>query len=268
LKDVEQDDPEYGASLSWLLHHAIDGLDLELTFSITRERLLIQDPEDISIGGQGGTTIEVPLVPNGINLDVTDSNKQTYVQLLVEWHCEGSVRDQVCALRNGFDELMPPDKVNIFTPPELELLVGGVKDISVESLQQVCVYKGGYEEYEHPLQQHGPHDPPHDPPRAPTSSTGSPNTVTFFWQILLEMTVHDRRRVLRFITGTTRVPLDGFDPCLQICRATRDDDVSKVLPSAHTCFNQLVLPEYTSKAMVKQQLLYALNESDHSFGMS
>ena len=33
------------------------------------------------------------------------------------------------------------------------------------------------------------------------------NPVEMFWTVLEEMAVVDRRRVLRFVTGTTRVPL-------------------------------------------------------------
>jgi len=84
----------------------------------------------------------VPLKDNGINIDVTELNKREYVRLLVEWHCEKSILNQVHSLQKGFYELMPKDKINIFTVQELKLLIGGVTDVDVNLLRNVCIYKG------------------------------------------------------------------------------------------------------------------------------
>jgi E3 ubiquitin-protein ligase HUWE1 len=59
--------------------------------------------------------------------------------------------------------------------------------------------------------------------------------------------------------------VDGFDPCLQICRS---QEGYKALPTAHTCFNQLVLPAYQSCEQLRERLTYALDESGASFGMT
>ena len=86
--------------------------------------------------------LQVPLKDNGINIDVTELNKIEYVRLLVEWHCEKSILNQVHSLQKGFYELMPKDKINIFTVQELKLLIGGVTDVDVNLLRNVCIYKG------------------------------------------------------------------------------------------------------------------------------
>ena len=86
--------------------------------------------------------LQVPLKDNGINIDVTEMNKIEYVRLLVEWHCEKSILNQVHSLQKGFYELMPKDKINIFTVQELKLLIGGVTDVDVNLLRNVCIYKG------------------------------------------------------------------------------------------------------------------------------
>ena len=54
-----------------------------------------------------------------------------------------------------------------------------------------------------------------------------------------------REDVMRFVTGTTKVPLDGFDPAFTITKAEGADE--NTLPTSHTCFNQLVLPEYQTE---------------------
>jgi len=62
-------------------------------------------------------------------------------------------------------------------------------------------------------------------------------SVVWLWQALREFTDVQRRDVLGFFTGCGRVPLDGFDPPLNV---TEGSDMSTdSLPRAHTCFNQV-----------------------------
>ena len=40
-----------------------------------------------------------------------------------------------------------------------------------------------------------------------------------------------------------------------------DRDVDKELPTSHTCFNQLVLPEYDSEEVMLKKLLFAFENA-------
>jgi E3 ubiquitin-protein ligase HUWE1 len=40
------------------------------------------------------------------------------------------------------------------------------------------------------------------------------------------------------------------------------------LPAAHTCFNQLDLPLYSSRAVLREKLLYAIHQGAEGFGFS
>ena len=61
-----------------------------------------------------------------------------------------------------------------------------------------------------------------------------------------------------------RAPVGGLRQlCLVIQRAGGDTDR---LPSAHTCFNYLLLPEYASQEKLKQRLLLAI-ENAQGFGL-
>ena len=51
--------------------------------------------------------------------------------------------------------------------------------------------------------------------------------------------------------------LDGFDPAFTITKAST---TKTALPSAHTCFNQLVLPEYGAQAVLQERLHVAVEE--------
>ncbi|KAF3795858.1 E3 ubiquitin-protein ligase [Nymphaea thermarum] len=67
------------------------------------------------------------------------------------------------------------------------------------------------------------------------------------------------------------VPLEGFS-ALQGISGSQRFQIHKAygspdhLPSAHTCFNQLDLPEYPSKQQLQQRLLLAIHEGSEGFG--
>ena len=43
---------------------------------------------------------------------------------------------------------------------------------------------------------------------------------------------------------------------------------SHLLPSAHTCFNQLDLPEYDSEEITREKLLVSIREGSEGFGFA
>jgi hypothetical protein len=79
--------------------------------------------------------------------------------------------------------------------------------------------------------------------------------VLVLWEALEEMTGEERMEVLQFCTGAERVPLDGFQPKFTVTKAAEHGPEG--LPHAHTCFNQLVLPPYTTAVQAKDKILYA-----------
>ena len=73
--------------------------------------------------------------------------------------------------------------------------------------------------------------------------------------------------VLSFVCGSGRLPADGFAGLrpafnVEINLAEPTDH----LPSAHTCFNQLCLPVYTSREQLEQRLTSAVELGGNSFG--
>ena len=87
-----------------------------------------------------------------------------------------------------------------------------------------------------------------------------------------DLSEEDKARLLMFVTGTSKVPLDGFAALqgisgpqkFQIHRAYGAE--SGRLCSAHTCFNQLDLPEYGTKEELRDRLLFAISEGSEGFG--
>jgi hypothetical protein len=69
-----------------------------------------------------------------------------------------------------------------------------------------------------------------------------------------------------------QVPLDGFQ-ALHGARGPQQFNVHKaygthLLPSAHTCFNQLDLPDYATEEELREKLLIAIREGSEGFGFA
>ncbi|KAH0167276.1 hypothetical protein KCU67_g3951, partial [Aureobasidium melanogenum] len=127
----------------------------------------------------------------------------------------------------------------MFNQKELQTLVGGAaSSIDIADLRANTYYNGVYQ-----IGDDGQEHP----------------SVQLFWQTMLELPDTERRKVLKFVTSTPRAPLLGFgslNPRFTI-RDSGDDE--NRFPTASTCINLLKLPRYTSKEMLKEKLLYAVN---------
>ncbi|KAI0666580.1 hypothetical protein C8Q78DRAFT_1176707 [Trametes maxima] len=229
-KDVEWVDPEYYNSLVWILEN--DPSPLDLTFSVEADEF--------------GVMKLVELKEGGASIPVTQENKKEFVQLSANYRLYSSIKDQIEALLAGFYEIIPKDLIAIFNERELELLISGTPDIDVDEWRSATEYNG---------------------------YTSSDPVIVWFWRALKSFTREERAKLLSFATGTSRVPLGGFVE-LQGVQGTQRFSIHKAygdadrLPQAHTCFNQIDLPQYSSYEMLRQQLLLAINEGGEGFGFA
>ncbi|RHY55429.1 hypothetical protein DYB30_010100, partial [Aphanomyces astaci] len=80
-----------------------------------------------------------------------------------------------------------------------------------------------------------------------------PQVIEWFWDVVTDFTTEQRARLLQFTTGSARVPVQGFKTltmndgriCLFAIQGIRKEEC--LYPRAHTCFNRLDLPMYSSK---------------------
>ncbi|KIJ18752.1 hypothetical protein PAXINDRAFT_167299 [Paxillus involutus ATCC 200175] len=229
-RDVEWVDPEYYNSLCWILEN--DPTPLELTFSVEADEF--------------GRNRIFTLKPGGESIPVTQENKREFVQLSANFRLYSSISEQIENLVAGFQEIIPNDLITIFNEQELELLISGTPDIDVDEWRAATEYNG---------------------------YTSSDPVIVWWWRALKSFNREERAKVLSFATGTSRVPLNGFVDLqgvqgvqrFSIHRAYGDPDR---LPQAHTCFNQIDLPQYSSYEMLRQQLLLAINEGGEGFGFA
>jgi hypothetical protein len=286
-------DAEYTRALQWTLANDITDIIYE-TFTVTQDVF--------------GETREVPLVKGGQDIEVTESNKKEYVEALLAWRTGGSVQAQLDAMVKGFRELVPPDAVRIFSPMQLQLLLNGNKTIKLDELRASTILSGygeggageggedvfGQSEMHRAAEEGWRGGLQGQPARtgnmamAGNGASGATSTVAtgegeaqestavvWFWEVMAELNDRQQAKVLHFITGSDKVPMDGFEPRLQLSKmgidlppvdaadgATEAWESSLPLPTAHTCFNQLVLPEYPSRGVLKRKLVFAVQESE------
>lgn len=84
-------------------------------------------------------------------------------------------------------------------------------------------------------------------------------------QAVLLMDAEKRIRLLQFVTGTSRVPMNGFAELYgsngpQLFTIEQWGTADK-LPRAHTCFNRLDLPTYESFDDLRERLLMAVENA-------
>merc|ERR1711988_1716864 len=224
MGDIEAIDPNYYKNLTFLLEHDLKEIGMDhLTFSVDA------DEQQRELFGNTKDQV-VDLIPNGREIPVTEGRKREYINLVAEHRMTTSIKPQISAFLEGFDELISRDQINIFDEKELELLISGVPKIDLEDLRANTEYNG-----------YQPHSP----------------LILWFWELVNEMSEDDVARFLMFCTGTTKVPLDGFAALegiggpqrFQIHKAFGSDDR---LPTAHTCYNQLDIIEYADKETLKK----------------
>ncbi|KJZ78712.1 Putative E3 ubiquitin-protein ligase hulA [Hirsutella minnesotensis 3608] len=224
LADMEGVDADFHRSLQWMLDNDISGGILEQTFSTEDERFGVMTTED--------------LIPNGRNIDVTNENKKEYVDLMVKWRIEKRIAEQFQAFKEGFQELIPQDLINVFDERELELLIGGIAEIDVDDWKKHTDYRG---------------------------YTESDEVIQNFWQTVRSWDGEQKSRLLQFTTGTSRIPVNGFKD-LQGSDGPRRFTIEKAgelanLPKAHTCFNRIDLPPYKNLETLQHKLTIAVEET-------
>uniref|UniRef100_A0AAX7SEK9 HECT-type E3 ubiquitin transferase n=1 Tax=Astatotilapia calliptera TaxID=8154 RepID=A0AAX7SEK9_ASTCA len=179
------------------------------------------------------------LKPNGRNVPVTEENKKEYVRLYVNWRFMRGIEAQFLALQKGFSELIPQHLLKPFDHKELELIIGGLGKIDLADWKTNTRLK---------------------------HCTSESNVVRWFWQAVEAFSEERRGRLLQFVTGSTRVPLQGFK-ALQGSAGPRlftihlIDANTENLPKAHTCFNRIDIPPYESYEKLYEKLLTAVEET-------
>ncbi|KAL1781927.1 E3 ubiquitin-protein ligase NEDD4 isoform X2 [Sigmodon hispidus] len=186
-----------------------------------------------------GQTHQHELKTGGSEIVVTNKNKKEYIYLVIQWRFVNRIQKQMAAFKEGFFELIPQDLIKIFDENELELLMCGLGDVDVSDWREHTKYKNGY--------------------------SLNHQVIQWFWKAVLMMDSEKRIRLLQFVTGTSRVPMNGFAE-LYGSNGPQSFTVEQwgtpdKLPRAHTCFNRLDLPPYESFEELWDKLQMAIENT-------
>lgn len=195
-----------------------------------------------------GITSMYSLTKNGEKILVNEDNKSDYVDLRFKFEIFENIKLALLYLLHGFYSVVPKNLISIFTYEEIELLLCGLPYIDLEDWKDNTEYRG---------------------------YTRKSKIIRWFWKILKGFSQKRLSDLVMFVTGTPRLPVEGFtslrtmrgDSAKFTIEAVETDENDKSLPKAHTCFNRLDLPKYHSKSALKRGLLYVIRNHKLGFGM-
>uniref|UniRef100_A0A674ANC5 Ubiquitin-protein ligase E3A n=1 Tax=Salmo trutta TaxID=8032 RepID=A0A674ANC5_SALTR len=225
--DLADSHPVLYQSLKELLDYEGDvEEDMMITFQISQTDLF-------------GEPITYDLKENGDKIPVNADNRKEFVSLYGDYILNKSVERQFKAFRRGFQMVTNESPLKcLFRPEEVELLICGSRNLDFQALEETTEYDGGYSK--------------------------DCRIIKDFWETVHSFGEEDKRLFLQFTTGTDRAPVGGLGK-LKMIIAKNGPDTDR-LPTSHTCFNALLLPEYDSKEKLKERLLKAITYAK-GFGM-
>ena len=163
----------------------------------------------------------------------------------------------------GFHEIIPEELIAIFNEQELELLISGLPDIDVDDWKSNTEYH---------------------------NYTAASQQIQWFWRAVRSFDKEERAKLLQFVTGTSKVPLNGFKELegmngISRFNIHRDYGNKERLPSSHTCFNrksnpseirysaannpiELDLPGYENYEILRAQVFKAITQGSDYFGFA
>ena len=123
---------------------------------------------------------------------------------------------------------LPELGARLLTWRELERMVCGQPDVSVEALKRIARCEGSYKMGDEHMEN--------------------------LWDVLRSFSGEERKKFLGFVWGRGRLPANPTQPFTIDSSGGSDD--SK-LPRSHTCMFQLHLPKYSTKELLRSRLLTA-----------
>ncbi|OMJ89469.1 hypothetical protein SteCoe_8368 [Stentor coeruleus] len=186
-------------------------------------------------------------IQDGREIQITEETKEIYINLRAEYELKTSIEQSAECFNKGLYSVFPKNIITDLTPEELDFLICGASIIDVKEWRRFSLYKGEFSE-RHVV-------------------------VRWFWDVLEDFSQKELRDLLTFVTGTSRVPPEGFGGL----KTTRGDPAqftlepmqwfSGALPRAHTCFNRMDLPIYRNRFELRDALLQVIQNHILGFGL-
>jgi hypothetical protein len=210
------------------------------TYEFSIESFGQQISRDMSAGTQWPQFHE-EIGPNPADARLVDSeNRNDYVSDYILWLTDISIRPQFEAFQQGFLTCLDRRSLSLFDPDILQSVVEGVQEIDISELRRYTRYVGW---------------------------DASHRTIKDFWSIVKKYDTDEKKKLLEFVTASDRVPVGGMRNLQFVVQRNGVGDIDGHLPTSYTCYGTLLLPEYSTKEILKEKLGMAL-ENAKGFGFA
>jgi len=170
---------------------------------------------------------------------VTNENRNSYVSDYIRWLTDISIRPQFEAFKTGFFTCIDRRSITLFDSDTLQSIVEGIQEIDISELRRATRYVGW---------------------------DASHKTIRDFWSIVKRYDFEQKKKLLEFVTASSRVPVGGMRNLqFTLQKNGVGEESDGHLPSSYTCFGIMLLPEYSTKDILRQKLAMAL-ENSKGFG--
>jgi hypothetical protein len=165
---------------------------------------------------------------------VTREEIPLYIAKCIEMRLD-ALRPSLRQMRKGFRANTGLKKDALLRGPLLSRLAQGNPSLTVEEMRQISDITTDFRS--------GNQDP----------------FIQRFWRAVARFTDEQRVLLLKFMTGTTRIPYSGGSTPFRLKIASEPGgNPDALLPRASTCFNRLYLPRYSTDEIAYVKILYAV----------
>lgn len=171
---------------------------------------------------------------------VTMSRRAEFAQLFMGWYLTQGIAKQYESFSKGFSRVCGSPVFKCLSAAELCAIVSGEKDLDFAALRK------GSQVVD---------------PQVPFRE----GYLDDFWEVLNGLDSMQKRQFLNFATGSDLAPLGGLER-LHLKIQRNGAEPTQQLPTSHTCFNLIALPEYSDKEKLKRLLICAI-ENAEGFGL-
>ena len=180
---------------------------------------------------------DIEMIKGGSETFLNIDNLEDYLKLLIWWLLYKNPQENIKQIRDGFTKILNIN-MQYFNPHEYEEILCGLttEQWTVDYLKKNCVLE---------------------------RLTVKTPVVQYLFEVLSSLSASDQKKFLQFVTSSPRLPVGGLaalNPKLTIRLSNSDGDRDTSLPSTATCFNTLMIKEYSSKKILEEKLLLAIRE--------
>lgn len=236
LEDLRQVYPDTFLSLRSLLQwKPEDGIDPAEANNVFENTFCLDFTVSFDVAGKTETR---ELCDSGRDRSVTLDNRDEFVSLYVEWLLTTSIDRQFEPFRKGVRRVCDSPLFNALDSAELELIVCGEQQLDFTQMRSHAHYDGFEEDSGY---------------------------IETFWKLLLTFDSVQKKKFLSFVTGSDLAPVGGLQE-LQLVVQKNGAEPTERLPTAHTCFNLLLLPEYETYEKLERMMVTAMHNAE-GFGL-